>query len=465
MNFNSLLIVVPIVLLLVAVGRRYRIYPYRPLVLAATVPALLSIGLVAWPTIWPTLLALDGLLIVLAVADLFSLGWRKHFVVERQVGLIASLAKPHRVVLTISNRGSRTQPVWIRDGLPGELTADPEELALLLPPGRRSTVHYMLRAQRRGAFELSNVYLRIGSRWGFWQRILRMPIKSHLNVYPDMQQLSEYALLARTNRLSLMGVRRTRRLGQDNEFERLRDFTPDDNYKHIDWRSTARRNKLTVKDFQANQSQRIVFLIDCGRMMTGEAAGLSLLDHSLNAMLMLSYVALRQGDQVGLTCFSDRIHTFVPPHGGMGQMNRLLHGSFDRFPQMVESRYDDAFLHLASHVRKRALVVLITNVIDEVNAHQVHRYLSTFSGRHLTLGVLLRNRQMFSAVQHVDETVAVPVTKAEYEAAAAANILNWRHQVLADLERKGVLALDVFPEELAAPLVNRYLDIKARHLL
>ncbi len=89
-------------------------------------------------------------------------------------------------------------------------------------------------------------------------------------------------------------------IGQDNEFERLRDFTRDDNYKHIDWRSTARRGKLTVKDFQANQSQRIVFLVDCGRMMANEAAGLSLLDHALNAMLMLSYVALRQGDSVGL---------------------------------------------------------------------------------------------------------------------------------------------------------------------
>ena len=102
-------------------------------------------------------------------------------------------------------------------------------------------------------------------------------------------------MLARTNRLSLMGVRRTRKIGQDNEFERLRDYTRDDNYKHIDWRSTARRSKLTVKDFQANQSQRLLFLIDCGRMMTNEADGLSLLDHALNAMLMLSYVALKQG--------------------------------------------------------------------------------------------------------------------------------------------------------------------------
>ena len=118
-----------------------------------------------------------------------------------------------------------------------------------------------------------------------------------------MQQLGQYALLARTNRLSLLGVRRKRRIGQDHDFERLRDYTLDDNYKHIEWRATARRRKLTVKDFQSSQSQRIIFLMDCGRMMTNEAAGLSLLDHALNAMLMLGYVALRQGD----SAWADRL--------------------------------------------------------------------------------------------------------------------------------------------------------------
>ncbi len=159
-----------------------------------------------------------------------------------------------------------------------------------------------------------------------------------------MKQLREYALLARTNRLSLMGVRRTRRIGQDNEFERLRDYTLDDNYKHIDWRSTARRSKLTVKDFQANQSQRVIFLVDCGRMMTNTAGASACWIMRFNAMLMLSYVALRKGDSVGLLCFSDDIHSFVPPRGGMNQMNRLLHASFDRFPRLVESRYDQAFV-------------------------------------------------------------------------------------------------------------------------
>lgn len=445
---------------LAALAYVLRVFPHMPLVILLLVPGLLSLALLyderlAWP-----LYTLDGLLLAAALADLFTLPGPDAFSVERQVGRIASLRKPHPVQLTVSNLSRMHYYVWVRDDVPPELCPQPDTFQLQLTPRSRAVLRYTLQPARRGAFQLLTLHLRGRSRLGLWQRLFDYPLASVVHVYPDLQQLSEYALLARTNRLSLLGVRRTRRVGQDNEFERLRDFTLDDNYKHIDWRSTARRLKLTVKDFQANQSQRVVFLIDCGRMMTNQAAGLSLLDHSLNAMLMLSYVALSHGDSVGLLCFSDEIHCYVPPAGGRRQMNRLLHAVFDRFPRLVESRYEEAFVYLAAHCRKRALVVLLTNLIDEVNAHQVSRYLRSFVGRHLPLGVWLRDRRLFEAVE-----VADPHGPALFRAAAAAHILTWRHQVLAELVTSGVLAIDTYPEQLTAPLVNRYLEIKARHLL
>jgi uncharacterized protein (DUF58 family) len=321
-------------------------------------------------------------------------------------------------------------------------------------------VHYDFESTRRGSFALQHTHIRARSRLGLWWRYFQKPLASTVHVYPDMKQIAEYELLARTDRLSQVGVRRTRKIGQDNEFERLRDYTRDDNPRYIDWRATARRGKLTVKDFQSSQSQRVLFLIDCGRMMTNQAGGISLLDHALNAMLMLSYVTLRRGDAVGLVLFSDTIHAYVPPKSGLGHMNRLLHASFDRFPQLVESRYDLAFVQLAKNCRKRSLVVLVTSVIDEVNSLAVEQYLGHLVGRHLPLGVLLRDRQLFAAADQPD-----PTGKALFRAAAAAEILAWRHQVLTDLEHKGVLALDVFPEEMTAPLINAYLEAKARHLL
>ncbi|HUY36487.1 MAG TPA: DUF58 domain-containing protein [Pirellulales bacterium] len=460
-GLSAFLLYVTLALAILALlGHTMRIFPHRPLVYLALAPGLASLAMLAAPWAWLPLLIVDGLAVLVAGFDLCTLPKRRRFAAAREAGSIASLRKGHPVTLTIENHSPRRFFLWVKDGVPRELAPRPDEFRCRLPGRGRATLSYQIHASRRGAFHLTTVHLRVRSLLGLWVRMIDCPAASCVHVYPDMKQLAEYALLARTNRLSLLGVRRTRRIGLDNEFERLRDYTPDDNYKHIDWRSTARRRKLTVKDFQTNQSQRLIFMLDCGRMMTNEAAGLSLLDHALNAMLMLSYVALTHGDSVGLICFSDEIHGYVPPSGGMRQMNRLSHASFDRFPKLVESRYDQAFLYLATHCRKRSLVVLISNLIDEVNAHQVGQYLRSFVGKHLPLGVLLRDRRLFEAVDAPPDH-----DDALYRAAAAADILAWRHQVLTDFDTSGVLSLDVYPEDLTAPLVNSYLEIKARHLL
>jgi uncharacterized protein (DUF58 family) len=329
-----------------------------------------------------------------------------------------------------------------------------------LGPSKRIELTSRLRPGQRGVFQFEFVYFQFFSRLGFWRRMVQRSCPGELLVYPNMKQLEEYALLARTNRLSLIGVRRTRNLGQDSNFERLRDYSQDDNYKHIDWRATARRRKLTVKQFQQDKSQRIVFLLDCGRMMTNEYQGLSLLDYALNSILMLSYVALHQGDSVGMMCFSDRVEKYVPLRGGIDQMNRILHGLFDRFPSMKQSNFDNAFLSFSKRCRRRTMVVLITSVIDDVTASQVTGYLSTLAGRHLPLLVLLRDHRIFDAADNPAMDNAML-----YRSAAAAQILVWRNEVLKKIKDGGSLTIDAFPEQLTAPLVNRYLEVKAKHLL
>jgi uncharacterized protein (DUF58 family) len=438
----------------------HRIYPAPRLIALMAIPAALSLALLVDSRLLTGVWIVDGAVALLALVDLVTLPRSGTLSLERSAGRIASLRKPHRVTLSVRNHSQRRFAATIRDGLAGDLTGTPPELKHVFTPHSRTEFDYELFARRRGAFALSQVFTRVESRWRLWNRIFVSRVETTIHVYPDLKQLSQYAVLARLNRLNLLGVRRTRRFGQDNDFERLRDYSPSDNYKHIDWRSTARRGKLTVKDFQQNQSQRLYLLIDCGRMMTNQSRGISLLDHAFNAALLLSYVALSHGDAVGMLCFSDAIHSFVPARSGMQQMNRLLHASFNQFPHLTESRYDRAFLYLDGQSRKRSLVVLITNLIDDVNRNQIEQYLENLVGRHLPLGVLLRDRRVY---EYFEGDRREP-TKF-YSAAAAADVLTWRQQVLCDLHAKGVLSLDVFPDELTAPLVNRYLEIKARHLL
>jgi uncharacterized protein (DUF58 family) len=439
-----------------------RAYPSSILVALFGVTALASLLVLIEPSgvMYAVVGWIDVAFVLIAIVDLLMLPSQKRFACSREVLKIASIGKPHGVVLHVDNLSKSKWEIKVKDDFHDSFSMDREEFLLTIPAHKRGTIEYSFTSNQRGKFPLRHIYLKIRSRLKLWDAYFRRPAENDIHVYPDMKQLAEFAILSRTNRLSLMGVRRMRRVGQDNEFERLRDYNQDDNYKFIEWRATARRNRLTVKDFQVNQSQRIIFMVDCGRMMTNLAGEMTLLDHSINAALMMSYVALRQGDSVGMICFSDHIHSFTPPRGGLNQMNQLLHATFDRHPQLVESRYDEAFLYLKTHCAKRAMVVLITNIIDEINANQVHEYLSNLTGRHLPLGVLLRDRRIY---EYAESYEADPQNL--YRAAAASDILSWRNEVLTDMVHQGVLALDVFPEQLAPGLVNQYLEIKARHLL
>ncbi len=421
---------------------------------------ILSLLVLVIPQFFYPLLIAEGIVLVGLVVDLLTVSGKLQLRIERSMQRAASLAIPHPVDLVVDNYGRKTVRIEVADDLLVDLTSEPPSHSLTLAGGKRAELRHKLRASRRGAFQLEKIYLRARSRMGFWIRFTDRQVPGTLHVYPDMKQLGEYAILARTNRLSLIGVRQTRKLGQDNNFERHRDYNPDDNYKHIDWRATARRQKLTVKQFQSDQSQRVIFLLDCGRMMTNESRGLSLVDHALNSILMLSYVALQKGDSVGLLSFSDRVHDFVPLRGGASQMNRLLHAGFDRFPSMVPSRFDQAFLYLSTHCRRRSMVVLVTNVVDDVSANQISGYLSNLSGIHLPVLALLRDYRVFDAADNptMDDDVL-------YRSAAAAQILTWRHDVLRRLANSGVLVVDAFPDQLTSPLVNQYLEIKAKHLL
>ncbi len=329
------------------------------------------------------------------------------------------------------------------------------------PPHSRAALLYKITPLQRGSYPMRRVDALVSSRLGFWQKAVRVPCESLVRVYPDVRQIARYTVLARRDKLSTLGVRRSRKLGTDNEFERLRDYAEGDEPRHMDWRATAKRRKLTVRAHQVNQSQRVIFLLDCGRMMAGDTGkGLSPLDHALNAMLMLAHVALIRGDQVGVLAFSDGIKAYIPPGGGPKRINRIIHSVHNLFPELVEPRYDRAFVELEKRCRKRSLVILVSNLFDDVNAQIVADHLGNVVGRHLPLGVFLRDQDIFALADSAPDS-----GPGLYKGAAAAALLSWRERALAGLRLRGVLTLDVFPDELTAPLINQYLQIKARHLL
>ena len=447
--------------------RSRKVYPTKRMLGVFSVFAASSVLIAFAPWLLPVVLAADGIFLLVALVDFFTVVGSGKFVASRDMVRIASLGKPHDVEIELINKSSSRINVTVKDDLHDCFKAKPAKFDTTIEPLSRAIFDYQINSDTRGKFSMNSVFVKVLSRLSLWNGMYQLPVESMLYVYPDMRQIAEYDLLARTNRLSLVGVRRTRKIGQDNEFERLRDYTTDDNYKNIDWRSTARRRKLTVKDFQTSQSQRIIFMLDCGRLMTGMSGRFDMLDHALNAILMLSYVALKQGDAVGLVCFSDKVHSFTPPRTGLRHINHLLNATFDQKASYVESRFDDAFFYLQKNCPKRSLVVLVTNVLDEVNANQVLQFSAQLTGRHLPLCVFARDHDLYQMIdRYADHPNSLDVgNRTLYEAAASASILLWRKQVITDLQHQGVLAIESFPEDMTAHLVNQYLEIKARHLL
>ncbi|MCA9555786.1 MAG: DUF58 domain-containing protein [Myxococcales bacterium] len=435
-----------------------RFIPGRALLLALMVPVVLALAALANSALVGPMLVADGVVVLLAVLDLLLVR-RAGVEVTRSVRETVSLARPVVVTLEVKNLLSRKVAFSVNEGLFEHAAAEGLPLTVEVDAKvvRRAT--YRLTAMQRGEQVLGDHYVRYPSPGGFWIRQVRLPAETKLRVFPDVQAVRHYEMLARQNR-DVMSSRLTRMRGGDTEFERLRDFLPDDEFRRIDWRATARRRKLTVREFQLEKNQNLVFMLDCGRMMTAEWDGLTALDYALNAVLMLSHVAIRRGDQVGLIAFDEKVTRIMKPRGGASASNQIIQATYNLFPSMVESDYDQAFRTLKLHMKKRTLVVFIGHAIDEQTARRIQALSRDLLPQHLPLCVLLRDRELEARAlgrAHNHEEFCIQ--------AAASEMLMWRDRLHREMQRAGVLVLDVLHNQLTGSLVTRYLEVKARGLI
>jgi uncharacterized protein (DUF58 family) len=272
-------------------------------------------------------------------------------------------------------------------------------------------------------------------------------------VFPNFAAVASYALLAIDNRLSQIGILQRRRRGEGLEFHQLREYRRGDSLRQVDWKATARSGKLISREYQDERDQQIFFLIDCGRRMNAQDDALSHFDHTLNAVLLLTYVAVRQGDAVGLLTMGGTPR-FLAPRKSAGALNAVLNTVFDLQPTLRPTDYYRAALELMQRLRKRALVVIVSNLRDE-DAATLNPALALLRSRHLVLFANLRERV-------IADTLARPVFELDDALAvsATADFLRAREAALRRVEARGGLTLDVEPERLAVALVNRYLDVK-----
>ena len=445
------------------------LHPTRLLILAVALPASASVLLLLNAAPWPALVAVDCVVVALALGDALA-GWRRTRLLQAEAVTRGtwSLSRKESILATVTWRGRRPAKVEFTPDVPTAIAVhDAPTTQMLLPASRLETTFHATPSER-GTWQLGGLHVAVPSPLGLWRKHALLGVPQTVHTYPNLKQLSDYALLARTDRLALIGVRRSRSVGGDTEFERLRDYHSDDALNRMDWKATARRDALTVRDYQANQSQRVLLLVDAGRMLTSTAAGAdgvtrSLLDHAIDAALLLAWVAARQNDRVGLLAYADGVKRWVPPRGGPRQVTAIIHALHDVQAEMVESRHEEAFLLLERRERKRSLVIVLTHVLDDVNANHLERHARLVAGRHLPLFVLLRDPDLHGAVPSADQP---PESAAQFwRAGAAATLVQWRAGVIDRLRAAGALVIDCELKQLSAEVVSRYLEVKARHLL
>ena len=432
--------------------------PQKKLVILAFVAAVLA-GLSGLaPFLRVPVFILDVLLLIVAAGDALTVVGRR-LLVEREVGSILSVGRKNVVVLVVRNQSGRTlRGVAADDPLADALT-EGLPAPFVLPPRASIAVRYEVTPTRRGPRSFAGVTVRYDSLLGLVSRQERTELPAKADVYPDVHAARALELLRRQGRQDArMGSLRVR--GGDTEFERLRPYQLGDEVRHIDWRASARRDDPTVRQFQAESNQNVVFAIDTGRGMRGESEGLEHVDHALNAALLAADVALRGGDRAGLLVFDDAPRKFMPPTGGRTGARKLTRAAYDLNASVAATDYRAAMTFLSSQVRARSLFIVFTNLLEPRSAKELASSLRGLLPRHLPLCVLMRDTD-------VEALAVAPAASSEdlYIRAAAAESLAWRDAILRSLKRSGVLVLDANPKDITPSLVKRYLEVKARRLL
>ncbi|MES2785558.1 MAG: DUF58 domain-containing protein [Pseudomonadota bacterium] len=385
--------------------------------------------------------------------------------VERKLPHVFALGVPTVVKITLFNEGRAPWQVDVFDEVDARFAWEGLPQSVTVPPAGRIDLHYSVTAQKRGLAHFGATQIRCRTPAGSLQirRVLGIPCT--VRVYPNFAAVAGYAWLAGDRRLAQIGVKTYPQRGMGTDFRQLADYRRGDPVRHIDWKATMRHGRPIVREFQDDRDQRVFFMLDCGRRMRADegtqAHGGSHFDQALNALMLLAWVALKEGDEVGAMTFGNAPgeQRGYAPRKGTATLNALMNQLHDVEPGTTHSDYSTAAQEVLRMNPRRALVIMLTNFRDE-GASELQPALQLLRQRHLVLVASLRETV-------IARIAAQPLGTAQrnVEVAAAHMFDQSRRDAFARVVGKDALSVDVEPALLAVTLVNRYHSVKRAGLL
>ncbi len=380
--------------------------------------------------------------------------------VQRRFDPVLSVRVPNRIELRVRNDGAEEIVGVLRDECPDGFSSSGREFPFRLAAGASKEFTYTVTPKERGSTSFRGAYVRLARPLGLVEVVREVANTEGVRVYPNVLALREFDLLRQKGLLRQMGIRRSRMRGLGTEFESLREYAEGDDFRKIDWKATARRGRLVVRNFEHERNQAVIVCIDVGRRMLAEVEGVRKLDHVLDALLMLARAAVHAGDAVGVLVYADTVRRYVPPHKGRGAQGTIIEAVHDLVAEPVESDAAGAFGYLAARWKRRSLLVCFTDVEDEEQAHALVAAMGPLAGRHLALVARVADPRLGALV-------ATPLERPRdlYTRAAAQQLDSERRLAGSLLSVRGMHALDAEPGDLASALVSYYFDVKQRGAL
>jgi uncharacterized protein (DUF58 family) len=404
----------------------------------------------------PGLLVLDGLLLLVVFVDWLLAPAPGRIAVERTMPVVLVIDQPGEVAWRIENPTARRVRIGLADELAPSLHASVRRATVTVPGDGSAIVRTSIRPSRRGRFVPSEVVVRVYGPMGLVARQRRRWLPATLQVHPPFRSKDEAELRINRARVLEVGLRSAQGRGGGTEFESLREYSTDDEFRRLDWSATARAGKPIVRTYRAERNQSVVVLLDNGRLMAGRVDGVPRVEHAMDAALMLATVATRLGDRYGLVVFDAAVRTVLAPSKSRFQVGRVTEALFDLEPELVETDYRTAFAETIVRFRRRALLVLMTELNEQAAEEYLVPALPLISRSHVIVVGAVRDPEVDRwAVEAADDPDEA------YRRSAAVTAIGERRRLAARLRGFGVTVVDAAPGKLAPDLADTYLRLKA----
>jgi uncharacterized protein (DUF58 family) len=402
------------------------------------------------------LLVLNLLLLAAASADWLLTTAPGRVGVERALPAVLVIDQLGEVSWRITNPTRRRLHVVVADELAPSLHAQTRRVRVTVPASGSATVHTPIRPSRRGRFTPREVVVRVDGPLGLAARQRRRLLPATLRVHPPFRSKDEAELRINRARVLEVGLRSAQGRGGGTEFESLREYSADDEFRRVDWSATARAGKPIVRTYRAERNQTMVVLLDNGRVMAGRVDDVPRVEHAMDATLMLATVATRLGDKCGLMVFDAKVRAVLEPSKLRSQVGRVTESLFDLEPQLVETDYRGAFSEAVVRFRRRAMLVLLTELNEQAAEEYLVPALPLIARSHLIVIGAVRDPE-------VERWAAAPTVDPEsaYRRSAAIGALAERARLSARLRSLGVTVVDAAPGKLSGDLADTYLRLKA----